>query len=270
MDRLAWSPSRRGRSARRRGRGASSAVAAPSVDARSPAEPDGRRRRPASRRPADRTPPARRRSGSPSSPSSTAWTRRSRSSTPATAAAGCSSPSRAAGSGSSATGSCSPTPFLDIGDRDHERRRARPARPRLPPRLPEDPRFFVDYTDTNGDTRSSSFTRRSPADPDRADPATETRPAHVDAAVREPQRRRARLRPGRRTCTSRSATAAAAATRRATARSSTRCSARSSGSTSTAATGDDAYAIPAGQPVRGRRRRAARDLARPGCATRGG
>ena len=49
-----------------------------------------------------------------------------------TAAGACSSPSRAAPSASSRTASCSPTPFLDISDRDRRGRRARPAGRRVP------------------------------------------------------------------------------------------------------------------------------------------
>jgi glucose/arabinose dehydrogenase len=42
------------------------------------------------------------------------------------------------------------------------------------PDFPTDPRLFVDYTDTNGDTRVSSFTV-DPANPDVADASTESR-----------------------------------------------------------------------------------------------
>jgi glucose/arabinose dehydrogenase len=42
------------------------------------------------------------------------------------------------------------------------------------PEFPTDPRFFVNYTDPNGDTRISSFTV-DPANPDRADPRSEVR-----------------------------------------------------------------------------------------------
>jgi glucose/arabinose dehydrogenase len=47
------------------------------------------------------------------------------------------------------------------------------------PDYPTDPRFFVDYTDINGDTRVSSFTV-DPSNPDRADPGSETRILFVD------------------------------------------------------------------------------------------
>ena len=46
------------------------------------------------------------------------------------------------------------------------------------PKFPADPRFFVDYTDSNGDTNISSF-RVSPTDPDAADPASETILLHI-------------------------------------------------------------------------------------------
>ena len=42
------------------------------------------------------------------------------------------------------------------------------------PDYPKDPRFFVDYTDTNGDTHVASF-KVDPSNPDRADPASEQR-----------------------------------------------------------------------------------------------
>jgi glucose/arabinose dehydrogenase len=47
------------------------------------------------------------------------------------------------------------------------------------PDFPTDPRFFVNYTDTNGDTRVSSFTV-DPSNPDRADPGSETRLLFID------------------------------------------------------------------------------------------
>jgi glucose/arabinose dehydrogenase len=47
------------------------------------------------------------------------------------------------------------------------------------PDFPTDPRFFVDYTDTNGDTRVSSFTVDA-SKPDVADPASEKRLLFVD------------------------------------------------------------------------------------------
>ena len=47
------------------------------------------------------------------------------------------------------------------------------------PRYPDDPRFFVDYTDRDGNTQVSSF-RVSPDDPDRADPASELKILSVE------------------------------------------------------------------------------------------
>ena len=46
------------------------------------------------------------------------------------------------------------------------------------PKYPSDPRVFVDYTDTNGDTQVSSFVVSS-GDVDRLDPTSETRILHV-------------------------------------------------------------------------------------------
>ena len=64
------------------------------------------------------------------------------------------------------------------------------------PDYPTDPRFFVDYTDVDGNTVVSEFTRPA-ATPNRADPASERDPAPRRPAVREPQRRRRRVRPRR-------------------------------------------------------------------------
>ena len=47
------------------------------------------------------------------------------------------------------------------------------------PDYPKDPRFFVDYTDTKGDTHVASF-KVDPSNPDRADPASEQRLLFVD------------------------------------------------------------------------------------------
>ena len=47
------------------------------------------------------------------------------------------------------------------------------------PNYPDDPRFFVNYTDTNGDTHIASFTVE-PANPDRADPGSEKQILFVD------------------------------------------------------------------------------------------
>ena len=47
------------------------------------------------------------------------------------------------------------------------------------PDFPDDPRFFVNYTDTSGDTRVSSFTV-DPSNPDRADPDSEVELLFID------------------------------------------------------------------------------------------
>ena len=62
-------------------------------------------------------------------------------------------------------------PFLDISGRVTSRRRARPAVDGVRARLPHSGRFYVDYTDRNGDTRVQEF-RRSRRDANRADSAS--------------------------------------------------------------------------------------------------
>ena len=64
------------------------------------------------------------------------------------------------------------------------------------PDFPTDPRVFVDYTDTNGDTRVASLHRR-PDEPGPGRPGVRAAAALRRPALREPQRRRARVRPGR-------------------------------------------------------------------------
>src|SRR4051794_3502249 len=49
----------------------------------------------------------------------------------------------------------------------------------VPPKFPADPRVFVDYTDTNGDTVVASL-RIDPENPNRVDPASEQRILFVD------------------------------------------------------------------------------------------
>jgi glucose/arabinose dehydrogenase len=71
-------------------------------------------------------------------------------------------------------GSLVGAPFLDIADRITSGGERGLLGVAFHPRFPEDPRVFVDYTDTNGDTRVSAF-RVDPASPDRVDPATEQR-----------------------------------------------------------------------------------------------
>ncbi|HLO36186.1 MAG TPA: PQQ-dependent sugar dehydrogenase, partial [Candidatus Deferrimicrobium sp.] len=66
------------------------------------------------------------------------------------------------------------TPFLDISDEITTGGERGLLGVAFHPRFPEDPRVFVDYTDGNGDTQVSSFTVDA-ADPDRLDPASETR-----------------------------------------------------------------------------------------------
>jgi glucose/arabinose dehydrogenase len=65
-------------------------------------------------------------------------------------------------------------PFLDISDRITSGGERGLLGLAFHPGYPKDPRFFVDYTDVNGDTRVSAF-RVDPASPDRIDPATEQR-----------------------------------------------------------------------------------------------
>jgi glucose/arabinose dehydrogenase len=65
-------------------------------------------------------------------------------------------------------------PLLDIADRITSGGERGLLGIAFHPRFPDDPRFFVDYTDTNGDTRVSGF-RVDPASPDRVDPGTEQR-----------------------------------------------------------------------------------------------
>ena len=65
-------------------------------------------------------------------------------------------------------------PFLDIADRITSGGERGLLGVAFHPNYPDDPRVFVDYTDTNGDTRVSAF-RVDPASPDRVDPGTEQR-----------------------------------------------------------------------------------------------
>ena len=101
----------------------------------------------------------------------------------------------------------------------------------LHPTFPTDPRAFVNYTNPDGDSIVASLSL-DPSNPDRLEPASRKQLLFVDqpytttTAARSCSGRTA-------SCTSRSATAAAAAIRRATVRTSARCSARSCASTST-------------------------------------
>jgi glucose/arabinose dehydrogenase len=65
-------------------------------------------------------------------------------------------------------------PFLDIADQVTSGGERGLLGLAFHPGFPTDPRLFVDYTDVNGDTRVSSF-KVDPANPDRADPASEQR-----------------------------------------------------------------------------------------------
>ncbi len=102
-------------------------------------------------------------------------------------------------------------PFLDISGRDQQRRRAGPAGPRLPSELRRrTAASIVNYTDPPRRHRTSSEFRVS-ANADVADAGSE-RDADLRAtAVREPQRRRPRLRQRRPPLRRPSATAARAA-----------------------------------------------------------
>jgi glucose/arabinose dehydrogenase len=70
-------------------------------------------------------------------------------------------------------------PFLDIRDRVGSGGERGLLGLAFHPNYPSDPRFFVNYTDLNGDTRVAAF-RVDPADPDRADAGTEQRLLFVD------------------------------------------------------------------------------------------
>lgn len=65
-------------------------------------------------------------------------------------------------------------PFLDIGDRISSGGERGLLGLAFHPDYPDDPRFFVNYTDEGGDTQVASYTV-DPADPDRADPGSEVR-----------------------------------------------------------------------------------------------
>ena len=70
-------------------------------------------------------------------------------------------------------------PFLDISERITAGGERGLLGLAFHPDFPTDPRFFVNYTDPNGDTRVSSFTV-DPANPDRADPGSEVRFVSID------------------------------------------------------------------------------------------
>ena len=193
--------------------------------------------------------------------SSAAWPARSTSPRRVTAADASSWSSRRAGSGSSRPGRLVTRPFLDIRGADRERRRARPPRPRVPSRLPGG---SAPVRRLHRRRRQHGRLRVPPGRRGRRRRRSGlgTDPAPDRPAVREPQRRRGRLRTGRHALHRRPATAAPAAIRRATASGSTRCWRRSCGSTSTARRiGDGPTRIPADNPFVDDAERAARDLA---------
>jgi glucose/arabinose dehydrogenase len=70
-------------------------------------------------------------------------------------------------------------PFLDISERIKAGGEQGLLGLAFHPDFPTDPRFFVNYTDTKGDTRVSSFVV-DPASPDRADPESEVRLLFID------------------------------------------------------------------------------------------
>ena len=69
--------------------------------------------------------------------------------------------------------------FLDISDRVSAGGERGLLGIAFHPDFPSDPRVFANYTDTNGDTRVSSFAL-DPADPDRADAASEVRMVFIE------------------------------------------------------------------------------------------
>jgi hypothetical protein len=86
-------------------------------------------------------------------------------------------------------------PFLDIRERIASGGNG-VAWPRLPSGLPDDPRFFVDYTDVNGDTVIAEY-QLDDGRPDVGDRDTERILLQIGPAVRQSQRWRGRVRAGR-------------------------------------------------------------------------
>jgi glucose/arabinose dehydrogenase len=70
------------------------------------------------------------------------------------------------------------TPFLDIASRITSGGERGLLGLAFHPKFPSDPRFFVNYTDANGDTQISSFTV-DPRTPDVADPSSEVKILHI-------------------------------------------------------------------------------------------
>ena len=93
--------------------------------------------------------------------------------------ADCSSSRRAARSGSSETGRSRPNSFLDISGAVSGGGEQGLLGLAFHPDFPDDPRLFVYYTDTSGDTRVSSFSV-DPSNPDRADPDSEVQLLFID------------------------------------------------------------------------------------------
>ncbi|HET9852744.1 MAG TPA: PQQ-dependent sugar dehydrogenase [Candidatus Limnocylindrales bacterium] len=78
-----------------------------------------------------------------------------------------------------ADGSMLPDPMIDLASRLSSGGERGLLGLALHPTFPTDPRVFVDYTDTNGDTVVASI-RLDPANPNRLDPASEQRILFVD------------------------------------------------------------------------------------------
>ena len=92
-------------------------------------------------------------------------------------------------------GTLAPQPFLDISGKTRAGGEQGLLGLAFPPGFAQKRRFYVNYTDLNGDTVIAQY--RVSANPDAADAASEIVLLHIAAAVREPQRRPVALRPGR-------------------------------------------------------------------------
>ena len=114
-------------------------------------------------------------------------------------------------------GTLQPAPFLDVSDRITSGGERGLLGLAFHPGFPADPRLFVDYTDPNGDTQVSSFTRRTRPRPTRPTPRPRSRSSTSSSRSRTTTA--ARSSSGRTaSSSSRSATVDRAAIRRATAR----------------------------------------------------
>ena len=187
-------------------------------------QPSSRSRRP--------TPAAKSRFNWPRS-STLGWRHRCSSPPPTTAAAGCSSSSRQGASASGPAASLRQRPFLDLAGRvlaGGERGLLGLA---FHPQFAANRRFFVNYTRRpDGATVVSEF--RASEDRRRRPPGR-AQAAHRPAALRQPQWRDARLRPGRRPLHRPGRRRLRGRSAEPGAEPRTRCSARSCASTSTAA-----------------------------------